>query len=64
MVIMRKVVDKGERPPVPAGMPADLRDLMCRCWADKAADRPNFSEIATLLADYYSVDSSTTPRRG
>ncbi len=54
MQIMRKVVDKGERPPVPAGMPADLRDLMCRCWADKAADRPTFSEIATLLA----------PRRG
>ena len=22
---------------------------MCRCWADKADDRPTFSEIATLL---------------
>jgi serine/threonine protein kinase len=58
MVIMRKVVDKGERPPVPAGMPAELRDLMCRCWADKADDRPTFSEIATLLEGVTPPSSS------
>ena len=58
MVIMRKVIDKGERPPVPAGMPADLRDLMCRCWADKADDRPTFSEIATLLEGVTPPSSS------
>ena len=49
MQIMRKVVDKGERPPVPAGMPDDLRELMVRAWAHDAAERPTFEELAAKL---------------
>ena len=49
MQIMRKVVDKRERPPVPAGMPAELRELMVRSWAHAPADRPDFAEISSKL---------------
>ena len=56
MQIMRKVVDKRERPPVPAGMPAELRELMVRSWAHQPADRPDFAEIEAQL-------KASTPRR-
>ena len=56
MQIMRKVVDKRERPPVPAGMPAGLRELMVRSWAHQPADRPDFAEIEAQL-------KASTPRR-
>ena len=49
MQIMRKVVDKRQRPPVPAGMPAELRELMVRAWAHAPADRPDFEEISSRL---------------
>ena len=48
MQIMKKV-DKGERPPIPAGMPAELRELMVRAWAHDAAERPTFEELAAKL---------------
>ena len=48
MQIMKKV-DKGERPPIPAGMPAELRELMVRAWAHNAAERPTFEELAAKL---------------
>ena len=54
--IMRKVVDKRERPPVPAGMPAELRELMVRSWVHQPADRPDFAEIEAQL-------KASTPRR-
>ena len=47
--ITRKVVDKRERPAVPAGMPAELRELMVRAWAPAPADRPDFEEIAAAV---------------
>ena len=47
--ITRKVVDKRERPPVPTGMPAELRKLMVRAWAHQPADRPDFEEIAAAV---------------
>ena len=56
MQIMRKVVDKRERPPVPAGIPAELRELMVRSWAHQPADRPDFAEIEAQL-------KASTPRR-
>ena len=49
MQIMRKVVDKRQRPPVPAGMPAELRVLMVRAWAPDPADRPDFAGISSRL---------------
>ena len=54
--VTRKVVDKRERPPVPAGMPAELRELMVRSWAHPPADRPDFAEIEAQL-------KASTPRR-
>ena len=47
--ITRKVVDKRQRPPVPAGMPAELRELMLRAWAPDPADRPDFAGISSRL---------------
>ena len=49
MQIMRKVVDKRQRPPVPAGMPAELREIMVRAWAPAPADRPDVEEISSRL---------------
>ena len=47
--ITRQVVDKHQRPPVPTGMPAELRKLMVRAWAHQPADRPDFEEIAAAV---------------
>ena len=49
MQIMRKVVDKRERPPMPSGMPDDVRTLLQRCWAPAPNDRPDFQTIASVL---------------
>ena len=49
MQIMRNVVDNGERPPVPAAMPPELRKLMVRAWAHDAGERPTFEELAAKL---------------
>ena len=49
MQIMRKVVDKRERPPMPSGMPDDMRTLVGTCWSPGPDDRPAFVEIAGLL---------------
>ena len=38
------------RPERPAHAPADLADLMERCWAHEASARPSFVEIKTELA--------------
>ena len=49
MQIMRKVVDKRERPPLPSTMPDDLRALVGTCWSPGPDDRPAFAEIAGHL---------------
>jgi len=49
MQIMRKVVDKRERPPLPSSMPDDLRTLTEQCWAPAPNDRPDFQTIASVL---------------
>ena len=57
MQIMKKV-DKGERPPIPAGMPAELRELMVRAWAHNAGERPTFEQLAAKLKVSKVVDLS------
>jgi hypothetical protein len=42
---LRCVVMEDLRPTVPTGVPESFIDLMQRCWAKKAADRPSFQEI-------------------
>ena len=54
--IISKVIVKHARPPVPKGMPANLRTLMCRCWAHKPDKRPTFAEVVKEVA-------VPTPRR-
>jgi len=49
MQIMRKVVDKNERPPLPSTMPDDLRTLVGTCWSPRPDDRPDFQTIASVL---------------
>jgi len=44
-------VAQGQRPPLPDnGLPSQLRDLIQRCWAHDAGERPTFDEIAQALA--------------
>ena len=38
--IISKVIVKHARPPVPKGMPANLRTLMCYCWAQNPTSSP------------------------
>ena len=60
MQIMKKV-DKGERPPIPAGMPAELRELMVRAWAHNAGERPTFEELAAKLKVSKSSTCPSSP---
>ncbi|KAH8092071.1 protein kinase [Aureococcus anophagefferens] len=46
--IAMQILAKAARPQVPAG-PADLVDLMTRCWAQDA-ERPAFAEVKAALA--------------
>lgn len=43
------VVQKGLRPEIPANCPRAIAELMRRCWAQDAVDRPEFSEVITML---------------
>lgn len=45
--ILYAVSMKGERPPIPDGTPEPLENLITRCWANDADDRPTFPEIVT-----------------
>ena len=47
--IAMQILAKAARPQIPAG-PADLVDLMTRCWAQDAAERPAFAEVKAALA--------------
>ena len=43
------VVQKGLRPPIPAGWPTGLTTLLQRCWARRADDRPSFEALKVRL---------------
>ena len=60
--ITRKVVDKGERPPVPEGMPSEPRELMVRAWAQDPDARPSFADICKQLQATTPRAASTTGR--
>eukprot|EP01090_Pellita_catalonica_P003220 TRINITY_DN1286_c0_g2_i1.p1 TRINITY_DN1286_c0_g2~~TRINITY_DN1286_c0_g2_i1.p1 ORF type:complete len:514 (+),score=29.87 TRINITY_DN1286_c0_g2_i1:194-1543(+) len=51
---------KNERPPISAGTPEALGQLMTRCWSPNPADRPTFLEIVEelkkLLRQLHGVD--------
>jgi serine/threonine protein kinase len=47
--VFERVVLRGERPPIPAGMPAPYALLMARCWAADSAARPGFEAVLQCL---------------
>ena len=47
--VVAAVINRGERPPLPADCPAEYATLVRACWAHDAAERPSFSEIVEWL---------------
>jgi len=47
---MERVAKGDERPKVKDSWPAPLKQLLTRCWRAEHAERPEFSEIVTVLA--------------
>ncbi|MCO5550435.1 hypothetical protein L7F22_003922 [Adiantum nelumboides] len=45
------VVQKGLRPTIPKNIHPRLAELLPRCWQQDPAERPEFSEITTILQD-------------
>lgn len=43
--IFRRVVMKGERPPVPKNCPHDVAEIMRACWMEEPEKRPTSGEI-------------------
>ena len=41
----------GLRPRLPKRWPAELSELLTRCWAQKDGDRPEFPDISRRLQD-------------
>lgn len=48
MQIMR-LIDRGERPAIPAGVSAGYRELIEQCWATDPDARPTFDEVVERL---------------
>ena len=42
-------VCKGHRPPIDPTLPSCLTELMIKCWAQKASDRPSMAEVLSAL---------------
>lgn len=47
--IHRRVVFKGDRPPIPAGAPIDKTGIVHACWVGPPEERPTSSEILGRL---------------
>jgi len=54
-------VKQGRRLPIPEECPQSFYDLMCRCWAPKAEDRPTIGEIIELIENVDGLPSSPFP---
>lgn len=42
---------EGHRPPIDPSLPACLTDLIKRCWAHKASDRPSMAQVVATLEE-------------
>ena len=47
------VVQKGLRPPIPPGTPADLAAVMAACWDRDPSSRPSFDELKGTMEALY-----------
>lgn len=48
-----QMIDNGERMSAPADCPAEMYDLMRKCWTYKLDERPGFSVVEPRLRHYY-----------
>ncbi|KAH3766776.1 serine/threonine-protein kinase STY17 [Pelomyxa schiedti] len=55
-------VCNGNRPPVPSEAPSSVCAVMCKCWSQNPDDRPNFSEIVSILEPH--IDSERLQEAG
>jgi serine/threonine protein kinase len=49
--VCQAVVMQDARPPVPADMPQDYRELMVRCWAREPFQRPSMTQVQQSLEE-------------
>jgi len=52
------MISSGYRMPAPNKCPSDIYDIMLICWRDSAGERPDFSELKTLLENLWITESS------
>ena len=57
-LLLHLVGQEGMRPNVPAGCAPAWSDLMARCWASVATERPSFQSIVCELRELRKVDMS------
>ncbi|XP_071008121.1 tyrosine-protein kinase SYK isoform X1 [Oncorhynchus clarkii lewisi] len=53
-----QMIENGERMDIPPNCPAEMYDLMKKCWTYKADERPGFAVVEPRLRDYYYDISS------
>lgn len=58
--ILFRVEREGERLEKPADCPQELYVIMRKCWAVNPADRPNFSQLCTLVAEAKPMEVQAT----
>ncbi|XP_060038272.1 tyrosine-protein kinase JAK3 [Erinaceus europaeus] len=46
---LQELLAEGRRLPAPPACPAEVHELMTRCWAPRAQDRPTFSDLGPQL---------------
>ncbi|KAG9467842.1 hypothetical protein GDO78_014190 [Eleutherodactylus coqui] len=47
-----QLLDEGYRMPCPEQCPAELYDIMLKCWREKPEDRPTFDYLQSVLEDF------------
>ena len=50
-------VERGERPVATENCPDEYVNIMKDCWADRACDRPSFSQVASSLQNMRLKDA-------
>ena len=60
--IVKKVIELGERPPIPSDCPPQLAKLIQDCWAGDPKERPSMVQIVIHLQDpdYHFVGTNET----
>lgn len=58
--ILWRVEREGERLEKPADCPQELYVVMRKCWAVNPADRPNFTQLCTLVAEAKPMEVQAT----